>query len=36
LQMYMHEQQEINKMINKPQYTNCYKTYGGGMNCTTY
>ncbi|TSA40448.1 MAG: hypothetical protein D4R63_06140 [Methylococcaceae bacterium] len=31
LQMYRHNQQ-----INKTTNTNCYRTYGGGMNCTTY
>jgi hypothetical protein len=31
LQMY-----QMNKQQNKTTNTNCYRTYGGGMNCTTY
>ncbi len=31
LQMYQHNQQ-----MNKTTNTNCYRTYGGGMNCTSY
>lgn len=31
LQMYQMQQQQ-----NKTTNTNCYRTYGGGMNCTTY
>lgn len=29
---------EINQSIKNstPKTTNCYRTYGGGMNCTTY
>lgn len=30
LQMWQHNQQ------NRTTNTNCYRTYGGGMNCTTY
>lgn len=36
LQMYQHKQQQRNQQINKTTNTNCYQTYGGGMNCTTY
>jgi len=35
LQMYQHNQQ-MNSQQNKTTNTNCYRTYGGGMNCTTY
>jgi hypothetical protein len=34
LQMWRHNQQI--QQQNQPTYTNCYKTYGGGVNCTTY
>ncbi len=35
LQMYQHNQQ-MEQQQNKTTNTNCYRTYGGGMNCTTY
>ena len=31
LQMYRHDQQ-----MGQQKNTNCYRTYNGGMNCTTY
>ena len=31
LQMYQHNQQ-----MSQQKNTNCYKTYSGGINCTTY
>ena len=35
LQMYRHDEQ-MTQQQNKTTNTNCYRTYGGGMNCTTY
>lgn len=35
LQMYNNERQQLIQTI-KTTNTNCYRTYGGGMNCTTY
>lgn len=35
LQMYQHNQQ-MQQQQYKTTNTNCYRTYGGGMNCTTY
>jgi hypothetical protein len=41
LQMYMHEQQQrrsLDSLLkpNPPTNTYCYKTFGGGMNCSKY
>jgi len=38
LQMYRHNKQmeQMEQQQNKTTNTNCYRTYGGGMNCTTY
>ena len=35
LQMWQHNQQ-MEQQQNTVKNTNCYRTYGGGMNCTTY
>ncbi|MDT8451554.1 MAG: hypothetical protein RQ936_02270 [Gammaproteobacteria bacterium] len=35
LQMYQHNQQRQQQQY-KTKNTNCYRTYGGGMNCATY
>lgn len=36
LQIYMHERQQQDRLLQyQPTHTNCYKTYSG-MNCTTY
>jgi len=35
LQMYNNEREQLIQPI-KTTNTNCYRTYGGGMNCTTY
>ncbi len=36
LMVYFGKQQSSGNQGTSPLNTNCYRTYGGGMNCTTY